>query len=71
MKKKLIILAKEMDFKEVEEYFDYLIECHINGSFTSCKRLFSEMKKEDQKQFVRYIPMHGSERVYNFYFSRL
>jgi len=71
MKKKLITLAKEMDFSTEAEYFDYLIECHINGNFESCKRLFSEMRKEDQKEFVRYIPYHSSEKVRDFYFDLL
>lgn len=30
-KKKLITLAKELDFKTEQEYFDYMIDTHING----------------------------------------
>lgn len=67
MKKKLITLAKELDFTTETEYFNYLIECHINGNFTSCKRLFAEMKKEDQKRAIKYLLEYGSEDIYLFY----
>jgi len=74
MKKKLITLAKELDFNSETEYFDYLIESHVNGQFSQCRRLFSEMKKEDQKTFVRHITQHdfdGIGEVYDFYFNLL
>ena len=72
MKKKLITLAKEMDFNTESEYFDYLIECHINGSFLQCKRLFAEMRKEDQKALITYIDEYSTEKaIRNFYFNLL
>jgi len=75
MKKKLSTLVKEMEFNHVTEYFDYLIDCHTNGNFESCKRLFSEMRKEDQKAFVAYLngqaQFNGMLRVRNFYFNLL
>lgn len=75
MKKKLSTLVKEMEFNHVTEYFDYLIDCHANGNFESCKRLFSEMRKEDQKVFVNYLngqaQFNGHLNVRNFYFNLL
>lgn len=72
MKKKLLTLAKEMDFSTEVEYFNYLIECHTNGNFESCKRLFSEMRKEDQKVFIKYVDDSFTEKaIRNFYFNLL
>ena len=75
MKKKLSTLVKEMEFNHAVEYFDYLIDCHTNGNFKSCERLFSEMRKEDQKVFVNYLngqaQFNGHLNVRNFYFNLL
>lgn len=73
MKKKLLNLAKEMGFNSGIEYFDYLIDSHINGNFKQCKELFSEMGKEDKKAFLNYLngkAYHcGLLEVRNFYFN--
>lgn len=73
MKKKLITLAKELDFKTEHEYYDYMIETHINGQFTQCRNLFDAMKKEDQKSFLVYTRSNIDESrdVYSFYFNLL
>lgn len=66
-KKKLLSLAKELDFSDEFEYFDYLCDSHINGNFSQCRKLFSEMKKEDQKKFLKYIK--NEVEIFNFYFE--
>ena len=71
MKKKLITLARELDFTTETEYFDYLIDSHINGNFSQCKRLFTDMKKEDQKRAIKYLLEYGSEKIYLFYLELL
>jgi len=71
MKKKLISLAKELDFNSETDYFNYLIDSHINGNFRQCQRLFSEMRKGDQKHFLLYCSEPGLEKIYRFYFGQL
>lgn len=71
MKKKLITLALELDFNSETEYFDYLIDSHINGNFSQCKRLFAEMRKEDKKRFIGYCDGGDLPKVYEFYFNLL
>ena len=44
-KKKLLTLAKELEFTTEQEYFEYLIDSYINGCFSQCKNLFNEMSK--------------------------
>lgn len=62
MKKKLITLAKEYDFKETEEYLNYIVGSYINGNIDQAKELFGQMKKENQKDFLNnhldYINPH-------------
>lgn len=53
-KKKLITLAKELEFETELEYFQYIFDSYFNGNLSQCKRLFAEMKREDQKSFVSY-----------------
>ena len=73
--KALIKLAKELDFDNEVEYFDYCIDSHINGNFTQCKRLFKDMKKEDRKLFISYLngqaQYNGLLPTRNFYFELL
>jgi len=66
MKISLKRLAKELDFTTENEYFDYLIDSHINGNFSSCKRLFAEMRKEDQKRLIEYCDFLPEVRKYYF-----
>jgi nucleoid-associated protein YejK len=74
MKKKLITLAKELDFNSETEYFDYCIESYFNGNIAQCMNLFDAMRKENQKSFLRHIKQHDFEdveKIYNFYFNLL
>jgi len=71
-KKKLITLTKELDFTTETEYFDYMIDTHINGQFTQCRNLFNEMKLVDQKRLISYISTYSKlHDVYVFYFDLL
>ena len=71
-KKKLITLAKELDFTNVTDYFDYLIDSHINGNFSQCRNLFNEMSRADQKRFISYVSTYSKlTDVYDFYFNLL
>ena len=73
--KALIKLAKELDFNNEMEYFDYCIDSHINGDFTQCKDLFKAMKKEDRKLFISYLngasEYNGYIQTRIFYFALL
>lgn len=69
---KLLTLAKRLDFTSEFEYFDYLINSHINGNFSQCQRLFMAMTKADKKQALQYIKgCFDDKEIYNFYFNLL
>jgi len=70
-KKKLITLAREIEFETESEYFVYLIDSYYNGNFRQCKRLFNEMKKSDQKTFITYCMDNKYLQVREFYFILL
>ena len=74
--KKLITLAKELDFSTEEQYFDYCIDSHINGNFIQCEDLFEPMKVEDKERLIKYImdtvtPVNTIEPIRSFYFKRM
>jgi catalase len=75
MKKKLITLAKELDFNSETEYYDYCIDSHYNGNFSQCRKLFNDMSKENQKELLEWIKFcQGSindNEAYQFYFNLL
>jgi len=70
MAKKLINLAKALDFQTEIDYFNYCMDSHTNGNFSQCKTLFSDMGKEDRKEFLRYVKEQNNE-IYEFYFNLL
>lgn len=74
MKKSLKTLAKELELSSPYEYYNYCIDSHINGNFSQCRELFSDMSKEDQKGLIRYIESgeySDSPVIKKFYFDLL
>lgn len=69
--KKLLTLAKELDFENEDQYFDYISESFMNGQFTQCKSLFFRMKKEDRKLFLRYLHVNYDLAKYDYFFNLL
>jgi len=53
--KKLINLAKELDFSTEEEYFDYMIDSHFNGNFEQCRKLIFVLCWRDRIKALSYI----------------
>lgn len=71
-KKKLITLAKELDFTTEYEYFNYMIDTHINGQFTQCRNLFNAMSRANQKEFIVYIDnSYTDKKIRDYYFDLL
>jgi hypothetical protein len=69
---KLINLAKQLDFENEYEYFDYCIDSHILCQFNQCKELFKAMIKKDKKDFLTYgQKCYNMQEVYKFYFNLL
>ena len=72
---KLITLAKKLDFNTETEYFDYCINSYINGNFTQCRKLFSDMTKKDRKRLIEYIanchPCGTHSKEYIWYWNIL
>ena len=72
--KKLITLAKDLDFNSEIEYFEYLESSWINGNFNQCKELFFKMRKFDRKVFISWLNSNKDfidAKMFNFYFNLL
>ena len=65
--KNLKTLAKQLDFKNDADYFEYCIESYINGNFQQCKKLFKDMHKKDRVSLLRYIDETADRNTYKFY----
>jgi hypothetical protein len=48
-----------LDFKTIEEYFQYIIDSEINGQIQQAKRLFKDLSRAQKKDFLDYC----SERM--------
>lgn len=55
MAKKLITLAKALDFKTENEYFQYCADSYTNGNFSQCKQLWMNMYHEDKHKLLEYL----------------
>lgn len=61
MRKFAETLAKEYDFENETEYFDYIVESLVNGQRQQVRDLFNAMKLHDQKRFLNdYLEEDGS-----------
>ena len=69
--KTMLQLAKSLDFTNVYEMIEYFVECYINGNFTQCRRLFSELTKQGKKELITYLLSEDQTEQYNFYFKLL
>ena len=50
---------KYYDFSKIHEYFDYIIESHINGNFDQVKDLYNPMNEPQQHELVDYLGWDG------------
>ena len=71
-KKSLKRLAKELEFTNEYEYFDYMVESYYNGNFSQCRNLFNDMKRIDQKTFISYMTLQKvDDKIIIFYLNAL
>ena len=52
MAKLLKTLAKEYEFENEQQYFEYIVQSLINGQRSQVRELFNQMKKEDKEEFL-------------------
>ncbi len=64
-------LSRSLDFTTDFEMYEYFITCYVNGNFTSCRNLFSQLTKQAKKDILAYLLDGGFTREYNFYFELL
>ena len=50
---------KNLEFKDKDEYFNYVVESLINGNFSQVKDLIKKMDKENKKEFLSYLDVFG------------
>ncbi len=48
-------LVKGLEFETVNDYYEYIVESHINGQSTQVKMLFADMPLVNREDFKQYI----------------
>ena len=66
-KKKIITLAKELDFSTEDEYYNYICDSYINGQMQQVRKLFAAMRKGDQKYFIENIRDYSENKEFYSY----
>lgn len=46
---------KALDFKTIDEYFDYIVASEINGNRSQVHELVDELSKQQKKDFLEYM----------------
>jgi hypothetical protein len=62
---------KEYEFKQIENYFNYIQESIINGNFSQVKDLFNKLSKSQQKLCLRYFNANKEEETLNYLINRI
>jgi hypothetical protein len=45
---------QSLDFKTIEEYFEYIVDSKINGNYNQANELFNDLSKTQKKDFIEY-----------------
>jgi len=59
---------KQLEFKTIEEFYNYVFESAINGNYTQTKEL---IKKMTDKQFIQFNEYLGEMGQLDYKFSFL
>ena len=46
---------KDYEFKNINEYYDYIIDSYINGNFSQFKELILKGSKEQKQDFYNWL----------------
>jgi len=58
---------KVYEFKQIENYFDYIVESEINGQYRQLKKLINKLSPKQKIQCFRYLSNPSFENVKNIY----
>jgi hypothetical protein len=48
---------KDLEFEEIEDIFNYIVESEINGNFTQCKEIINKLSIDQFKQFIEWLQL--------------
>jgi hypothetical protein len=48
---------KNFEFKEIEEYYSYIIGSYINGNFKQVQELFKRLNKSQKLDFLDFLDL--------------
>ena len=56
---------QSLDFKTIEEYFEYIVDSKINGNYNQANELFNDLSKTQKKDFIDWLQMmeYSSEDI--------
>ena len=47
-----------LDFKTIEEYFEYIVNSETNGNIKQAQRLYKELSERQQLEFLSYLQLY-------------
>jgi len=46
---------KQLEFKTIEDLFNYIVESEINGNYSQCKELLNKLSSSQFKDYLNYL----------------
>ena len=46
---------KDYGYKEITDFYNYIVDSYINGNFTQVKALFKKLNKEQREEFINFL----------------
>jgi len=57
---------KELEFKTIEDIFNYIVDSEINGNYAQAKELINKLSKEQFNNFLMYLTEIGNKDITKF-----
>lgn len=48
---------KDLDFEEIEDIFNYIVESEINGNYLQCRELINKLSRLQFKTFIDWLQL--------------
>jgi len=50
---------KQLEFKNIEQFYSYIVDSEINGAYSQCKELINKLSFEQFKDFLEFCKVES------------
>lgn len=69
-KKKILKAAKDLDFTNNKQLYEYMIDTYYNGQFSQLRKLWDKLPNENKHELITYVrDNHANDELHNYFVS--